>query len=51
MKQDYYNIKQIKPNKILKFRINERGYGRKNSITEREKDEISITKRIRTGFD
>lgn len=24
----FYNIKRIKPNKVLKMRIHERGYGR-----------------------
>lgn len=25
---DYYSIKKIKPNKVLKFKIKERNYGR-----------------------
>lgn len=37
MKQDYYNIKQFKPNKIMKFKLNERGYGRKKFYNRKGK--------------
>lgn len=35
--KDYYNIKELKLNKIMKFKINDRGYGRKKFYNKKGK--------------